>query len=152
MFGYFVLRREQRLPGTPAEVFPFFADAGNLEAITPPWLGFRVVTPRPIEMREGALIEYRLRLHGLPISWLTRIEEWVPGERFVDVQLSGPYRLWHHTHEFRPLPGGGTLMTDTVRYALPFGPLGCLAHRVLVRRDLERIFDFRERAVPARLS
>ena len=155
MFGYYVLRREQRLPGTPAEVFPFFADAGNLEAITPPWLGFRVVSPRPIEMREGALIEYRLRLHGLPISWLTRIEEWETDPtrpRFVDVQLSGPYRLWHHTHEFGPHPDGGTLMTDTVRYALPFGPLGSLAHRVLVRRDLERIFDFRARAVPARLS
>jgi len=152
VFGYYVLRREQRLPGTPDEVFPFFADAGNLEAITPPWLGFRVVTPRPIEMREGALIEYRLRLHGLSISWLTRIEEWVPSERFVDVQLSGPYRLWHHTHEFRPHPDGGTLMTDTVRYALPLGPLGSLAHRVLVRRDLERIFDFRAEAVPARLS
>jgi len=155
VFGYFVLRREQRLPRPPHEVFPFFADAGNLEAITPPWLGFRVVTPRPIEMREGALIEYRLRVHGLPISWLTRIEEWETDPthpRFVDVQLNGPYSLWHHTHEFRPHPDGGTLMTDTVRYALPFGPLGSLAHRVLVRRDLERIFDFRARAVPARLS
>ncbi len=149
MFSYHVLRREQRLPGTPAEVFPFFADARNLEAITPPWLGFEVVSPRPIEMRAGALIEYRLRLHGLRVAWLTRIEEFVPRERFVDMQLSGPYRLWHHTHEFRELPGGGTLMTDTVRYALPLGPLGSLAHRLLVRRDLERIFDFRARAVPA---
>ena len=104
MFGHYVLRREQRLPGTPEEVFPFFADAGNLEAITPPWLGFHVVTPRPIEMRPGALIEYRLRLHRLPIAWLTRIEEWVPSERFVDMQLTGPYRLWHHTHEFREHP------------------------------------------------
>ena len=152
MFGHHVLRREQRLPGTPEEVFPFFADAGNLEAITPPWLGFHVVTPRPIEMRAGALIDYRLRLHGLPIAWLTRIEEWVPSERFVDLQLTGPYRLWHHTHEFRANPGGGTLMTDTVRYALPLGPLGSLAHRVLVRRDLERIFDYRARAVPALLT
>ena len=149
MFGHHVLRREQRLPGTPAEVFPFFADAGNLEAITPPWLGFEVVSPRPIEMRAGALIEYRLRLHGLPVAWLTRIEEWVLGERFVDMQLRGPYRLWHHTHEFREHPDGGTLMTDRVRYALPFGPLGSLAQLLLVRRDLERIFDFRAQAVPA---
>jgi ligand-binding SRPBCC domain-containing protein len=103
-------------------------------------------------MRVGALIEYRLRLHRLPISWLTRIEEWVPSERFVDVQLTGPYRLWHHTHAFRPHPEGGTLMTDTVRYALPLGPLGSVAHRVLVRRDLERIFDFRAQAVPALLT
>ena len=155
MFGYHTLRREQLLPGTPDEVFPFFADAGNLEAITPPWLSFEVVTPRPIEMRAGTLIEYRLKLHRIPISWLTRIEEWETDPthpRFVDVQLNGPYSLWHHTHEFRPHPDGGTLMTDTVRYALPFGPLGSLAHRVLVRRDLERIFDFRAQAVPARLS
>ena len=152
VFGHHTLQREQRLDGTPDEVFPFFADAANLEAITPRWLGFEVVTPRPIEMREGTLIEYRLRLHGLPVSWLTRIEEWVPDERFVDMQLTGPYRLWHHTHEFRPHPEGGTLMTDTVRYALPLGPLGALAHRVLVRRDLERIFAFRARSVPALLT
>ena len=106
MFGHHVLRREQRLPGSPEAVFPFFADAGNLEAITPPWLGFEVVTPRPIEMRAGALIEYRLGLHRLPIAWLTRIEEWEPGVRFVDMQLTGPYRLWHHTHEFAPRRGG----------------------------------------------
>ncbi len=149
MFAHHVLRREQRLPGSPQEVFPFFADAGNLEAITPDWLGFRIVTPRPIEMRVGALIEYRLRLHGVPVSWLTRIEEWEPGARFVDMQLSGPYKLWHHTHEFEPDGAGGTLMRDTVRYALPLGPLGALAHRVLVRRDVERIFAFRAQAVPA---
>ncbi len=152
MFAHHTLRREQRLPGSPEQVFPFFADAGNLEAITPPWLGFEVVTPRPIEMRVGALIEYRLRLHGLSIGWLTRIEEWEPGVRFVDVQLAGPYKLWHHTHEFEPAPGGGTLMRDSVRYALPLGPLGELAHRLLVRRDLRRIFDFRARAIRARLT
>lgn len=146
MFPYYTLRREQRLPGPPDEVFPFFADAGNLEAITPSWLHFRIVTPRPIEMRVGAIIEYRLRLHGLPIAWLTRIEEWDPGVRFVDMQLSGPYRLWHHTHEFEP-DGDGTLMRDTVRYALPFGPLGGVARRVLVQRDLDRIFDHRVRRV-----
>ncbi len=152
MFGHHVLRREQRLPGSPEEVFPFFADAGNLEAITPPWLGFEVVTPRPIAMRPGALIEYRLRLHRLPVSWLTRIEEWEPGVRFVDAQLTGPYKLWHHTHEFEPAAGGGTLMRDVVRYALPLGPLGTLAHAVLVRRDVERIFDFRAEAIPRVLT
>ena len=91
----------------PESVFPFFADAGNLEAITPGWLGFAIVSPRPIEMRAGALIEYRLRLHGVPVSWLTRIEEWEPGLRFVDAQLTGPYKLWHHTHEFAPDGAGG---------------------------------------------
>jgi ligand-binding SRPBCC domain-containing protein len=149
VFGHHVLRREQRLPAPPDAVFAFFSDAGNLEAITPPWLRFEVVTPRPIAMRAGALIEYRLVLHRLPIAWLTRIEEWEPAVRFVDMQLTGPYRLWHHTHEFRPDGAGGTVMTDTVRYALPYGPLGALAHRVLVRRDVERIFDHRARAVPA---
>jgi ligand-binding SRPBCC domain-containing protein len=143
VFGHHVLTREQRLPGTPAEVFPFFADAGNLEAITPPWLSFEVVTPRPIEMRAGTLIEYRLKLHGLPISWLTRIEEWVPGERFVDAQLQGPYKLWHHTHSFEADGEDHTLMRDTVRYALPFAPLSEIAHRAFVARDLAGIFDYR---------
>jgi ligand-binding SRPBCC domain-containing protein len=149
---YHVLRREQVLPAPPEEVFPFFADAHNLEAITPPWLGFRVLTPWPVEMRPGALIEYRLRLRGIPLAWLTRISEWVPGVRFVDEQLSGPYRLWHHTHEFEPAGAGGTLMRDTVRYALPCWPLGEVAHALVVRRDLEAIFDHRREAVAAGLS
>ena len=146
--GVHVLRREQRLPGPPEAVFPFFADARNLEAITPPWLRFHVVTPRPIEMRQGTLIEYELKLHGLPISWLTRIDEWVPGERFVDVQLHGPYRLWHHTHELEPA-GDGTLMRDTVRYAIGFGPFGEVARRAVIERDLDAIFAFRAERVPA---
>ena len=152
MFGHHTLRREQRLPGAPDEVFAFFADAGNLEAITPPWLRFAIVTPRPIAMGAGTLIEYRLALHGLPISWLTRIEAWAPGERFVDVQLSGPYRHRHHTHEFAPDGAGGTVMRDTVRYALALGPLGELARRAFVARDLRRIFDFRAAEVARRLS
>ena len=152
MLRYHVLRTEQRLPGTPDEVFPFFADARNLEAITPPWLSFRVTTPLPIEMRAGALIEYRLQLHGIPIAWLTRIEEWLPGVRFVDQQLSGPYRLWHHTHEFEPDGQGATVMRDTVRYALPFWPLSEVAHALLVRRDLEAIFAFRGAEVARRLT
>jgi ligand-binding SRPBCC domain-containing protein len=152
MFGYHTLRREQRLPGSPDEVFPFFADAGNLEAITPSWLSFAVTTPRPIPMDVGTIIEYRLRLHGLPIRWLTQIEAWEPGVRFVDRQLRGPYALWHHTHEFEATGDGGTLMRDTVRYALPLGPAGALAHALFVRRDLERIFDFRRDEVLRRVS
>ena len=142
-----VLRREQHLPGPPGDVFPFFGDALNLEAITPPWLGFRVATPGPLAMGPGTLIEYRLRLHGVPVRWRTRIAVWEPPHRFVDVQLSGPYRLWHHTHEFEPAAGGGTTMRDVVRYALPLGPLGEAAHRIFVARDLTRIFDFRREAV-----
>jgi ligand-binding SRPBCC domain-containing protein len=146
-----VLERVQHLPRPPREVFPFFADALNLERITPPWLGFRVVTPEPIEMRHGTPIDYRLRLHGVPLSWHTEIVQWDPPRRFVDVQLSGPYRLWHHTHSFETA-GAGTLMRDVVRYALPLGPLGEIAHRVLVRRDLEAIFDFRAAEVERALT
>jgi ligand-binding SRPBCC domain-containing protein len=138
------LVREQHLPRSPDEVFPFFADALNLEAITPPLLRFRVVTPQPIAMRAGTILQYRLRLRALSLDWLTRIAEWAPGERFVDEQLVGPYRLWHHTHEFEPIDGG-TLMRDTVRYALPLWPLGEIA-APLVRRELAEIFDFRRDA------
>jgi ligand-binding SRPBCC domain-containing protein len=152
MFRYHVLRREQRLPAAPEEVFAFFADAHNLEAITPAWLSFRVVTPAPVEMRPGALIEYRLRLHGVPVAWLTRIEDWTPGVRFVDVQLAGPYALWHHTHEFAADGADGTIVRDVVRYAMPWWPLGELAHALLVRRDLERIFDHRHAAVARRIA
>src|SRR5215218_6248046 len=140
-----VLEREQVLPGEPDEVFRFFADAANLEAITPPWLRFRIVTPRPIAMAPGALIEYRLALHRLPLRWLTRIEVWEPGRRFLDAQIRGPYRVWRHTHTFEPHPDG-TLMRDRVEYALPLGPLGRLA-LPLVRRDLRRIFDYRAAAL-----
>ena len=139
------LEREQFLPHPVEAVFGFFAEAANLERITPPLLGFRVLTCGPIEMRAGTLIEYRLRLHGIPVAWLTRIEEWVPGVRFVDMQLAGPYRLWHHTHAFEATEGG-TLMTDTVRYVLPAWPLGSLAGP-LMRRHLAAIFDFRRDAV-----
>jgi len=153
MFGYHTLRREQRLPGTPDEVFPFFADAGNLEAITPPWLAFSIAMPHGSPaMRVGTVIEYRLKLHGLVISWLTQIQDWQPGVRFVDAQLRGPYALWHHTHDFEPAPAGGTIMRDTVRYAIPYGPLGAAAHALFVRRDLERIFDFRTAAIARRLG
>lgn len=139
------LEREQLLPHPVDEVFPFFADARNLERLTPPLLRFEVLTPGAIEMRAGTLIEYRLRLHGVAVGWQTRIEEWEPGARFVDVQLAGPYRLWHHTHTFEPV-SSGTLMRDTVRYALPAWPVGEVA-QPLVRRDLAGSFDFRRDTV-----
>lgn len=137
------LRRTQVLDGTPEEVFGFFADAANLEAITPPLLRFRVVTPAPIAMGVGTFIQYRLRLHGIPIRWDTLIQAWEPPHRFVDVQTRGPYALWHHTHELSPVDGGRTLMRDTVRYALGWAEV---AHR-FVRRDLEAIFTYRAASV-----
>ena len=145
-----VLERTQVLPGAPEDVFAFFAEARNLEAITPPFLRFQVITPGPVEMQVGTLIQYRLRLHGLPVSWLTSIQAWEPPHRFVDVQVRGPYALWHHTHLLEP-HRDGTLMRDVVRYALPLGPLGDLAHRLFVRRDVERIFDYRAAASPSKI-
>jgi ligand-binding SRPBCC domain-containing protein len=138
----FLLIREQYLPAAPARVFPFFADAHNLERITPPWLGFQIVTPAPIDMHEGTRIDYRLRLAGLPLRWRTVIREWKPGERFVDEQEQGPYALWRHEHVFTAA-GEGTLMLDRVHYRLPLGPLGRAAHALAVRATLATIFDYR---------
>ena len=141
-----VLAREQVVPRAPEDAFKFFADAFALARITPPWLDFQVITPAPLEMAEGTLIEYALRLRRVPIKWLTRIEVWEPPLRFVDVQLRGPYRLWEHTHSFVPR-GAGTAIVDRVRYGLPLGPLGELARIAIVDRDLERIFDYRREAI-----
>src|SRR3712207_6259617 len=116
------LERAQRLEGTPAEVFPFFADAHNLESITPPLLRFRVLTPDPIEMRVGTHIQYQLRLRGIPVNWHTTIQAWDPPHRFVDVQVRGPYALWHHTHTLEPDGPDHTIVRDHVRYAIGFGP------------------------------
>ena len=142
-----ILERTQRIEQPLGRTFDFFADAGNLEAITPPWLGFRIVTPRPIAMGAGALIEYRLELHAIPVRWKTQIETWEPPHRFVDAQLSGPYALWHHTHTFEADGDAATLMRDRVRYRIGLGPLGSVALALFVRRDLERIFDFRREAI-----
>jgi ligand-binding SRPBCC domain-containing protein len=141
-----LLEREQVVPRPLDEVFAFFAQARNLERITPPWLRFEVLTPDPIAMASGTVIGYRLRVHAVPMRWVSRIEEWESGRLFVDRQLRGPYRLWHHRHEFAECTDG-TIVRDRVRYALPLGRLGELAHGAFVRRDLERIFDFRRAAV-----
>lgn len=128
------------LPRSREEIFPFFADAGNLDAITPPWLHFRILTPLPLEMRQGAKIHYQIRLHGIPISWRTNIASWNPSHSFVDEQISGPYQKWHHTHLFEE-KGGGTLCKDRVVYK-HLG--GMLVHKYLVRPDIERIFAYRQ--------
>ena len=140
------LAREQVVAAAPGEVFDFFSRARNLETLTPPWLRFEVLSPEPIEMRQGTRIEYRLRLHGVPLRWASRIEEWHPGHGFVDRQLRGPYRLWHHRHEFEPHQRG-TRVRDIVHYSLPFGPFGALAHAAFVRRDLAAVFDYRRRQI-----
>jgi ligand-binding SRPBCC domain-containing protein len=136
----FALQTELWLPRARDEVFAFFAEARNLETLTPPWLRFEVLTLAPIAMRPGTQIDYRIRVHGLPICWRTEIAEWDPPRRFADVQLRGPYTLWHHTHTFEERDGG-TLCLDQVRYR-PRG--GALVHWLFVRRDVERIFQYRQ--------
>jgi hypothetical protein len=140
------LSREHWVKAPLEQTFDFFSDAFKLEAVTPAWLAFRMLTPGPIEVGPGTLLDYRLRVRGVPVSWRTRIETWEPPRRFVDRQLKGPYKLWLHTHTFEGRDGG-TVVSDHVRYALPLGPLGELAHRAVVRRDLERIFDYRHEAL-----
>jgi ligand-binding SRPBCC domain-containing protein len=147
-----LLERSQRVGVPVGRAFAFYGDAGNLEPMTPPWLRFRLVASRPPELRAGTLLDYRLRLHGVPLRWRARIEEWEPPHRFVDVQLRGPYSLWEHTHLFEDDGEDATLIRDRVRYALPLGPVGAAAERLFVRRDLERIFDFRSEVVAARLG
>ena len=138
-----LLERSQRVELPIEKAFAFYGDDRNLEPMTPPWLHFEVTSPRPVAMEAGALLEYRLRLHGVPLRWRTRIDSWEPPLGFVDHQEKGPYALWEHTHRFERDGDGATVIHDSVRYAIPLGPLGALAHRLFVRRDLERIFDFR---------
>lgn len=139
---FHTLRREQWIRRPIDEVFAFFADAHNLEEITPPWLGFQVLSSTAKALSEGTEIRYRLRLHGIPIYWRTEIRQWDQPNRFVDVQRSGPYRLWHHTHVFEA-HGNRTRMIDVVRYRLPFGILGRIVHSLKVKGDVRQIFDYR---------
>ncbi|MGE0687072.1 MAG: SRPBCC family protein [Dehalococcoidia bacterium] len=131
---------EQLLPLDLETTFAFFADAGNLERLTPPWLKFRILSQLPIVMRRGAQIDYRLKLRGIPIDWQSEITAWEPPFRFVDEQRRGPYRLWHHTHTFEAVGENATLVRDEIVYAVPGGAVVDL---VAVRPDIERIFRFR---------
>jgi len=140
------LRRRIVLPARREDVFEFFSRPENLAALTPPSLGFQVLTPSPIRMAEGAVFDYVVRPFLFPIRWTSLITEFDPPHRFVDVQLRGPYSFWHHTHEFRDDPSGGTWMEDSVLYLLPMGFMGAAA-APLVRRQLERIFDHRSRVI-----
>jgi|SRR5450432_303536 ligand-binding SRPBCC domain-containing protein len=140
------LHRELWVPRPVPTVFDFFSRPENLEAITPPWVGFRILGPGPITMERGASIAYALRVRGIPLRWLTEIERWNPPFEFVDVQARGPYRLWRHSHWFSPVEGG-TSIVDDVEYALPFGLLGRLINRLQVAQDVAQIFDYRAQRV-----
>jgi len=142
---------EQWLPRPLEEVFAFFSDARNLEAITPPWLQFHVLTPQPIMMGAGTLIDYRLRVRGLPLRWQSEITAWEAPRRFIDEQRRGPYRQWLHEHLFAERDGG-TLVRDRIDYAVPGGPLAPLLHRWWVGPDVQTIFAFRHRQLEERFG
>jgi len=147
----YLLERAQLLEHPLDHVFAVFSDAANLEALTPPALKFKIITPLPIEMAEGALIDYRLQLYGAPFRWRTRIDVYEPQQRFVDFQLRGPYKLWRHEHEFYETHGG-VLMIDRVHYQIPYWLAGRFAHVAFVRSSLEQIFDYRREQTPALLA
>lgn len=141
-----ILTRKLTIDLPIAKVFDFFADAGNLERITPPELNFYITTLQPFNIQKGTLIDYRLKVRGLPVKWRTEISEWNPPFAFVDQALKSPYTQWIHRHIFTEIEANKTLMKDEVKYRLPFEPFGDLAHW-FVRRELEYIFDFRQRIV-----
>ena len=138
------VHRDTIVPATLDEAFAFFSAANNLEQLTPSWLNFRIRTPLPPVMRQGLLIEYEIRLYGLAIPWLTRIDVWEPGIRFVDRQVRGPYRWWHHEHRFEPAASGTRVIDD-----VEFVPRVAWLTRGKVQRDVERIFTFRQETLAA---
>ncbi len=144
----FILEREQWVPSPLHDVFAFFSDAKNLENLTPAWLRFEILTPQPMEIRAGSIVDYKLRWHGIPLRWKTEITKWEPPHSFEDLQIKGPYQLWRHTHSFEAV-GNGTRIHDLVHYALPFGLLGRIAYSFSVRRNVETIFRYRDQQVRA---
>ena len=140
------IHRQQWISASLEKAFSFFCEARNLDRITPPELRFKLLGQSHLELRAGTLIDYELAWHGLPMRWRSRIEEWRPPTLFIDVQLKGPYRFWRHTHSFEARDGG-TLMRDTIEFAVPFGALGDLCAGWLVRRDVDLIFDYRAQQI-----
>ncbi len=149
-FGVSEFFVQQWVPYRLEKLFPFFSDEKNLEILTPPWLGFKVLRKSTAQVTQGTLIDYKLKIHGAPVRWRTRIEEWTPPHRFVDTQLKGPYQLWHHTHTFEPL-GNGTLLTDRVFYKLPLWPLGIVA-QAFVNKDVQQIFAYRRTTIAKKFA
>jgi ligand-binding SRPBCC domain-containing protein len=142
----YVLKRRKVIERPQEEVFDFFADAANLEKITPPELNFHIISPQPIDIRKGAFIDYKLRLRGFPITWKTEITQWNPPFDFIDTALKSPYKQWIHLHTFETGENGETIMEDIVRYRLPLEPLGDIG-LFLVKRELKYIFDYRYKII-----
>ena len=143
----YTLKREQKISKNIDNVFEFFSKPENLSIITPSKMKFKILTPSPIEMKEGALIDYTVNIFGFPIRWRTLITDYKPVHMFVDQQLKGPYSMWHHTHFFERLSDEETLIKDIVIYAVPFGVIGKLVHSLYIKRDLNAIFDFRSQKI-----
>jgi ligand-binding SRPBCC domain-containing protein len=145
------LKRQQIIKRSEEEVFSFFDKPENLSVITPPSLGFAVLTPLPVKMKNGALIHYTIKVAGIRVHWRTMITTYEPPHRFVDEQLKGPYAFWHHTHTFNKIENG-TEIIDQVRYAIPLGVIGRLMHALFIKRQLKKIFDYRARAIALHFS
>jgi ligand-binding SRPBCC domain-containing protein len=143
------LERSQMVPMSLEDCWRFFSDPRNLKKITPPAMNFVIKSPLPPAVYPGLMIEYTVApLLGIPLTWLTEIVQVDAPHRFVDEQRVGPYQIWHHEHFFRALPEGGTEVRDLVTYVPPFGPLGMFLNRLVIRRQLDRIFDYRAAHLP----
>ena len=143
----YTLKKEQIIPRNILDVFNFFSKPENLSVITPSKMGFKILTPSPIEMKEGALIDYTVKIIGLPIRWTTLITKYDPPNLFIDQQLKGPYSMWHHTHNFKKLNDNETLIEDIVIYSVPYSFIGGLIHSLYIKRDLEKIFSYRSKKI-----
>ena len=143
----YTLKKEQKISKNIFEVFDFFSKPENLSIITPPKMCFKILTPKPIEMKEGALIDYTIKIIGLSIKWKTIITQYEPPNIFVDQQLKGPYSMWNHTHLFKKIKDNETLIEDTVLYSLPYGFIGDIVHSLYIRKDLENIFSYRSKKI-----
>ena len=144
----YTLSFTQQVPRPLAEVFDFFSRAENLEVLTPPWLNFKILDVKPQPIQQGTLINYSLRIHGIPLRWTSEIVEWERPHRFVDLQLRGPYKVWRHEHCFEA-HDDKTVISDTINLALPLGYLGQLAYKIKVHSDVQKIFAFREKKIRA---
>jgi len=144
---YYELSDHFEVSADADKTWEFFSRAENLPHITPPWLSFRILNDQPIKMHRGTRIDYTIAWLGVPIRWRTRIIDWTPKRQFIDLQIKGPYTLWHHLHTFEPAQDGGTICRDVVTYKVPFGPMGTLTHSVMIRKQLLEIFRFRRKAI-----
>lgn len=150
---YYELTDRFEVPASIDDTWKFFSTADNLPRITPPWLKFTVTTPGPIEIKLDSILDYTIAWKGLPMRWRTRIIDFSPPRQFIDLQIRGPYALWHHQHTFDPKPdggggsGGGVICSDRVIYKIPVGPIGRVMHAVLVRNQLLDIFRYRRKVI-----